>query len=247
MIDTPPAPTAHRTYSAALEALKSKQKSGAGVPGYTRWLNRRGARYLAAGAYRLGLSPDAVTMLSAAVSLSAMAALMLAPRTPLLGIAVAAGLALGYLLDSADGQVARLSGRGGPAGEWLDHVVDSVRMPALHVSVAVALYLHEGRSLLALLALGYALLTVGQFFSQILAEQLARNSGHDPVRPQGSGITQSIVLLPTDTGVLCWIFVLWGFSPVFAVAYAAMFALNAGHTAISMSRKRRHLQSLSKG
>ncbi|OAX67752.1 hypothetical protein A5N15_01010 [Rothia kristinae] len=43
--------------------------------------------------------------------------------------------ALGYAMDSADGQVARVTGASSPGGEWLDHVVDSVRVPAIHLTV----------------------------------------------------------------------------------------------------------------
>ena len=41
----------------------------------------------------------------------------------------------GYALDSADGQVARLTGGGSLLGEWLDHMIDSTKIAALHLAV----------------------------------------------------------------------------------------------------------------
>jgi hypothetical protein len=55
-------------------------------------------------------------------------------------------------------------------------------------------------------------------------------------------VKQSIVLLPTDTGVLCWSFALWGFLPAFAVGYGALLLLNLFHSGISMRRKYARLQ-----
>ena len=55
------------SYREALHTLKSRQKSGKGAPAYSRFVNRRLGRYLAAAAYQAGLTPNAVTALSRAV------------------------------------------------------------------------------------------------------------------------------------------------------------------------------------
>ncbi|MCU1638932.1 MAG: CDP-alcohol phosphatidyltransferase [Microbacteriaceae bacterium] len=228
-----------RAFRAALLGLRQAQKPGAGVPAYTRWVNRRLARYAAAAAYALGWTPNAVTVVSAAFSGAALLLLIVVPTTPMLGLAIASLLAIGYLLDSADGQVARLSKSGSPAGEWLDHVVDAVRTPAIHLAVLVGLWRTGGSPpWLLMLTLAYCLVTVGQFLSQILAEQLRRSA---PASDSGRGVMQSIVLIPTDTGTLCWMFLLWGFPPMFAVVYAVMFTLNLVHTVVSMRRRYRSL------
>ncbi|MCU1546803.1 MAG: CDP-alcohol phosphatidyltransferase [Homoserinimonas sp.] len=224
-----------RHFSTALSALDHAQKPGGGVPAYTRWVNRRLARYAAAAAYSWGWSPNMVTLASAVVSLSALTLIVGVEPTPLLGITVAALLALGYLLDSADGQVARLGGRGSKQGEWLDHVVDAVRTPAIHLAVLVGLWRFTPESAWPLvIALAYVLVSGGQFMSQILAEQLS-GEGNRP--PFTGGVPQSVLLIPTDMGTLCWIFLVWGFPPAFVIVYAAMFVANAVHTAISMRRK----------
>jgi phosphatidylglycerophosphate synthase len=168
--------------------------------------------------------------------------LIAVPSTAVTGVIVAALLALGYLLDSADGQVARLSGTGSRAGEWLDHVVDALRTPALHLAALVGLWLHGGlpTAILAIPLL-YSVLSAGQAMSQMLAEQLSGRV-HRPVA--GGGRLKSVALLPTDTGLLCWLFVLWGAPALFAAAYTAVFLFNAVHTAISMRRKYTHLVNL---
>jgi phosphatidylglycerophosphate synthase len=227
-----------RRFGEALAALAAVQKPGAGFPAYTRWVNRRLARYAAAAAYRWGWTPNAVTAASAALSGVAVVLLVAAPVGVGTGIAVAVLLAGGYLLDSADGQVARLSGKGSIAGEWLDHVVDAVRTPAIHLAVLVGLSRLSAAPWLQVVAILYCVVAVGQFMSQILAEQLSGRV-HRPV--SGAGVRQSLLTLPTDTGVLCWLFLLWGLPAAFAVAYPALFAANALHTAVSMRRKYEHL------
>ncbi len=228
-----------RSFRVALSGLRTAQKPGNGVPAYTRWVNRRLARFAAALAFSLGWSANAVTVTSALFSAAGLALLVLIPPSLTSGIAAALLLAIGYMLDSADGQVARLGKRGGPAGEWLDHVVDAIRTPAIHLAVLIGLYAVPGVGRWPLLvAIGYCLVSSGQFLSQILSEQLA---GSAVPASDSAGVTQSLVLLPTDTGTLCWIFLLWGAPTVFVWAYAALFILNTVHAALSMRRKYRRL------
>lgn len=102
--------------SSALRQLRNAQKSAKGVSLYSRHINRPAGRVLAAGAYRVGLTPNQVTLISAAFSLGSVAAVALARPSWTLAVAVYLGLAVGFAFDSADGQLARLTGRGGPAG-----------------------------------------------------------------------------------------------------------------------------------
>jgi hypothetical protein len=119
-------------------------------------------------------------------------------------------------------------------------VVDAIRTPAIHLTVAVAVVLHRPDLMwLAVIALLFTVMSVGQFMSQILAEQLVRNTGGED--QESTGVRKSFMLLPTDSGVLCWSFALWMFPPLFAAVYAALFAINAVHTAASMRRKYRKL------
>lgn len=219
-------------YGAALGGLNGAQKPGAGVPAYTRWVNRRLARYAAAAGFVFRWTPNGVTAASGAFSLGAIILLIVAPPVPWIGIAIAVLLAVGYLLDSADGQLARLQQSGSPAGEWLDHVVDAIRTPAIHLAVLVGLWRALQPGWVLVIVLCYCLVSVVQFMSQILAEQLSPPAGAMP-----SGVLRSFVLLPTDNGTFCWIFLFWGLAPVFIGVYVTMFVLNTVHTAISMRRK----------
>ncbi|MGV8886137.1 MAG: CDP-alcohol phosphatidyltransferase family protein [Microbacteriaceae bacterium] len=229
-------------FSAALTGLRRAQKPGAGVPAYTRWVNRRLARFVAAAAFTLGLSPNAVTAISALLSLGGLVFVVALPATPATGFAAAGLLAAGYVLDSADGQVARLGRRGSPAGEWLDHVVDSIRTPAIHLAVFLGLVAVTAVAPWPrYIALAFCLMSAGQFMSQILAEQL---SGAAVPKEVGSGIRQSWILLPTDMGVLCLAFAFWGFPTIFVIVYTALFALGVVHTLVSMRRKYVRLQRL---
>ncbi len=240
---------AERRFQAALASVAAAQKPGSGVPAYTRWVNRRLARFAAAAAYAAGWSANAVTAASALLSLAAIVLMVSVPPDPVLGLLVGLLFAAGYVLDSADGQVARLGRTGSPAGEWLDHVVDSVRTPAIHLAVFVGLALQSDSLSLTdspnsnqwalAVALLYCLVSTGQFMSQILAEQL---SGATVPSSSSAGIRQSVLLIPTDMGALCWIFVLWGLPHIFVWAYLAMFLVNAAHALVSMRRKYQKLR-----
>ena len=243
-----------RTFSGCLAMLNHAQKPGAGVPAYTRWVNRRLARYAAAAAVVLRLSPNMVTAASAGLSLAGLLLLVLVPPSVVSGLGAAALLAAGYVLDSADGQVARVTGRGGPSGEWLDHVVDAVRTPAIHLAVLAGLVSSSDLPAWALLLPGlYCLLSGGQFMSQILAEQLLRHRRDVPKASPGAdraasgpGPLRSFLLLPSDAGSLCWVFLLWGMPAVFYAAYGCLFLLNLVLSAASMRRKYRALVSLTR-
>lgn len=221
-------------YHHALETLVRRQKPGHGVPAYMRWVNRPVARPLAAAAYAFGLTPNHVTALSALSSFAGLTVLILAPRTPATAIAVALLLAFGFVLDSADGQLARLRGSSGRLGEWVDHVVDAVRSPAIHLATAIALWQHEVQSGFLLVPLAFALIVTSSFFSQILAEQLTSDQ---PAQSRVPGPRRSWLLLPVDTGLICWVFILWGQPLLFALGYCLLAAAHLGYLLISLVRK----------
>lgn len=226
----------------ARRSLDAAQKPANGVPAYTRWVNRRGARLVAAAGFALGLTPNNITAISALLSFAGMAILIGVSPSVWAGVAAAVLLAAGYLFDSADGQLARVSGASSKTGEWIDHVVDAFRSPAIHVSLAIAIMLHRPEyQALAIVALVYSLVTSGQFLSQILAEAFVRSAGRPQTR---GGFLRSWVLLPTDPGTLCWMFVLWGLAPLFAVGYGLLAAIALAHSAVSLSRRYRDLRAL---
>ena len=91
----------------------------------------------AAAAYQIGLTPNQVTYISATFTFVGLLVLALAPATWPVGLLVTVVLVLGYAFDAADGQLARLRGGGSLLGEWLDHMIDSVKVAALHLAVLV--------------------------------------------------------------------------------------------------------------
>ncbi|MFW0185212.1 CDP-alcohol phosphatidyltransferase family protein [Rothia sp. CCM 9418] len=223
-----------------LAALESAQKPGHGVPAYTRWVNRRLARYFAAAAVKYGISPNQVTAISAFWSFTGIILIIFAPPTFGTALSISILFALGYALDSADGQVARVTGASSPAGEWLDHVVDSIRVPAVHLAVLISFirwqddWPVQGWSLWWI-PIAFTLQTVGHFMSQILAEQLRNN--RKTAAPPAGGALRSFINLHMDAGTLCWIFIFWGWAPAFIAVYALLFCASLATTALSMKRK----------
>jgi len=236
-----PAAPAPESIRATLQRLAGAQKGSAGAPAYSRFVNRRLGRGLAALAFHAGLTPNAVTGISAVFTGTGIALLLLLPPSWATGLAVAGCLVAGYAFDAADGQLARLRGGGSPAGEWLDHMVDAVKLLSLHLAVLVALYRFEVVEIgpLLLIPIGYCIADGALFFAMMLNEALrARHGAATRAQPsdQRAGLTRSLVSLPTDYGVLALVFVLWGAPALFLPAYAVLFGATAAHLALG-SRK----------
>lgn len=210
--------------------LRSYQKPNRGAPAYSRFVNRPVGRVLAAVAFHAGLTPNRVTAISATFSLAGIALLALLPATWWLGLVVALLLALGYAFDSADGQLARLQGSGRPSGEWLDHVVDCAKITALHLAVLVGIHRHFGDSPANLVPMGFLLVANLLFFTFILTDQLKRAHGHTGAAVSDPASTwRSLAVVPTDYGLLCIVFVLWGAPSAFLTVYALMLAGSLGY------------------
>jgi len=182
-------------------------------------------------AYALRLKPNDVTAVSAVLSATGIAVLAFSDITTLTGIVVAIWLALGYAFDSADGQLARLTKSGGPSGEWLDHVVDMAKTVLLPGAIVFSLVTHANPVNAGLIGLtvGFATVSVVAFFAWLLVDLLQRIHPA-PVPPSAKSdgsapLIRSLLRLPSDYGIMCWLFVLWGL-PVFWWAYGLLFAAN---------------------
>ncbi len=235
-------------FRATLSRMSEAQKPNRGAPPYSRWINRRLGRVIAAAAFRVGLVPNAVTAISAAFTFSALALVALVPPVFWLGPAVATLLALGYAFDAADGQLARISGRSSRRGEWLDHMVDVTKTCVLHAVVLVSLVRFgdlDGSAVL-LVPLAYLTVAVVLFFGQMLVDQLRRSAGGGvpSARREGAGLLQTAAATPTDYGILSWSFIAFGAPPVFLVVYSALFAGHALITAGALVRWWRELGAL---
>lgn len=234
-------------YAAARSRLSGAQKSTAAVPAYLRYVNRRLGGYLACVAYGLGFTATQVSALSFLCSVAALAVLVIAPATVPVGIIVAVGLALGYALDSADGQLARVRGGGTRAGEWLDHVLDIAKLCLVHTSVAVTLFRHfELRHFaLLLVPMTFLLAQVVGFFGKMLRDQLRARSGA-PAEPPSTHTSalSALILLPVDHGTMCWIFVLLGWHALFVTAYVLLALVSVAFAARGVARDYRNLSEI---
>jgi phosphatidylglycerophosphate synthase len=144
------------------------------------------------------------------------------------GVGVTACLVLGYAFDAADGQLARLRGGGSPAGEWLDHMVDAAKVSSLHLAVLIGTYRFETveRGPLLLVPIGFSFVSAVFFFGMILNDALRAEHGAvkrtQPTRQRPS-VLRSLLVAPTDYGVLCLVFVLLGAPELFYSVYSLLF------------------------
>ena len=239
---------ARRTFRGAYRELAAAQKGVArSAPAYSRYVNRRLGRVLAAWAASVGLTPNQVTGVSALFTFAGIALLALGSPSWALGVAVCLCLVLGYAFDSADGQVARLTGTGSAAGEWLDHVVDATKISALPLALVVGLYRAEAvPDAWLLVPIAHAVVGAVLFFAMILTEQLRRAVG---VRSQavegGTGPDlRALLVVPTDYGVLCLAFVMLGSLPWFLGVYTVIVVATAFFTAAACVKWYRDVRGL---
>ncbi|WP_347876846.1 CDP-alcohol phosphatidyltransferase family protein [Microbacterium sp. BK668] len=169
------------------------------------------------------------------------------PPSLLLGVGVWLLLAVGYAWDSADGQVARLRGGGSLVGEWLDHILDSAKLVSLHVAVAIGAYrffeLPDARWLLV--PLGFAIVSTVTFFGMILNDLLRGKRGvPQAAEAGGSSPLRALLGLPTDYGVWCLAFVLWGATGWFMLVYTLLFLAAIAYLAAALAVWFRRMKAL---
>lgn len=216
------------TFHAAYSALVTAQKTSRGVSLYSRWVNRPLGRVLAAAAHQVGLGPNTVTILSAVCTGAALLVLVGLPAGIATGLLISTLLVLGFALDSADGQVARLTGTSSPGGEWLDHIIDAVKMVALHGAVTLGWWRHTDLDAGWLLVpMAYQVVAVTMFSGGTIAELLLRQHASHAPGASTPSTARAVALLPADFGVLALCMLLWGFTDVFVAAYTTLLVLNA--------------------
>lgn len=235
------APGGFRTH---LEALGQAQKPSLNTAAYSRLVNRPAGRVVAAAAHTLGATPNQVTALSATLSAAGLAVLALAEPRWWTGVLVAVLLAAGYVLDSSDGQLARLRGGGSRSGEWLDHTIDCFKTASLHLAVLVSWYrfgpVTDGW---LLVPLGFEVVAVVTYFGLILMPTLRPAPVEAPAAVRENPL-RKWALLPMDYGAQCWMFVLLGFGMVFSWIYALVFVCNAAALVIALRKWWRELRAL---
>lgn len=254
MSRTLPQPSSRATFQESFNQLKQAQKTRKGVPLYLLYVNRPAGRAVAAALRNTRLTPNHVTMAGAVFTYGSLLWLGFAAQPTLLSALVGVLLAVGYVLDSADGQLSRLQGTSSAFGEWLDHALDNGRITVMHV--AVFCYLARTTDYdPVLLAAGCGLFLLASstiFFGGALVDQLRRNvrpgtpgtpsptttaaSAAAPPAPAAGDsaeadrannrrmLRRSVVTLPVDYGVTCLSFLLLPWPRLFLAAYAVLAA-----------------------
>ena len=235
-------------YDEAVQVLRLRQKTNKGAPAYSRFVNRPLGRRFAALAHLAGLTPNTVTTISAAFTFAGIAVIALVRPTWWSSVAVSALLVVGYALDAADGQLARLRGGGSAEGEWLDHVVDAFKTSLLHLSVLVCAWrFFDGSELRLLAPAAFSVVAPAMFFTIVLTDLLRRaHRGGTGMRLAGEGSSSrlySIAVLPTDFGLMCLLFVLLFWQAAFLAIYTAVLVANVGFATIALPKWFREVRS----
>jgi phosphatidylglycerophosphate synthase len=244
------------SYGDIVRRLSAAQKSNRGAAGYSRWVNRRVGRRFAAAAYLAGLTPNQVSLISAAFTYSAIALVATVKPAWWQAALIVALLLIGYALDSADGQLARLRGSGSPAGEWLDHALDAVKNVGFHAAILICWFrwYDFGSDAWLLVPLGFAIVSTVFFFTMTLADMLRRIAR---VRAGGSAKTtaavnpdekapvlRSLIVLPNDYGVHCVVMILLPLQTAFVGVYTFLAVCNAAFLAAGWVRWFREMKTL---
>lgn len=173
-----------------------------GLP-YTVHINRRLARLISPKVKKS--TPNQITFWGFCVLLAALALILIYAGTIWIVFAYLL-LAFNYVLDSVDGQVARLRNMSSPLGEWLDHSLDGLRMILLHLAFAYVIFTHTDGETLSIGLIAFAanitFMTSNYFFS-ILKDKILQQRTGDQL--QGfKGIKKTLVMVfsfPADYGI----------------------------------------------
>ena len=238
MSRTLPQPAAPAGFRESFNQLKQAQKSRKGVPLYLLWVNRPAGRVVAAALRNTRIRPNHVTFAGALLTYGSLLWLAFGASANAASALAGLALALGYVLDSADGQLARLQGRSSAYGEWLDHILDNGRIAVMHVAAFCFLARNTEHSPLLLAAGTGAFLLASStiFFGGALLDQLRRNTARTSSGAGAAGaagmddagrrrlIRRSVITLPVDYGMTCLAFLLLPWPAVFLGAYLVLAA-----------------------
>jgi phosphatidylglycerophosphate synthase len=237
--------------SETMAQLGAAQKSSRGAPAYSRFINRPLGRPLAAVAASLSMTPTHVTLLSAAATLSGIACIALLPATATTSLLVTALLVLGYALDSADGQLARLQRSFSLSGEWLDHLFDALKAVTIHLAVLAAWLRFPDLDQRMLIVPPIFAAVASTFFFGVVAVDLLRRI-HRAERPADpapapappTSVLYALLVAPADYGVLCLLFLTLFLPSVFVPLYTALAVINGLLLLASAMRWHRSLRAL---
>jgi len=230
------------TFADRFASLRRAQKRKTGVPLYTLAVNRPVGRVIAAASPR-AVTPNHLTAVGAAFTFAGIGALLgWADGSSVTNTLVGVALIVGFFFDSADGQLARLRGGGSAAGEWLDHVIDGIRIVLLHIATLTYLLRSEviDAHLAFALCTAFAVAASATFFAGGLFEKLTITAAGTTVSRRSR--LRSVLMIPVDYGVLCWVYLLLPFPPVFVTVYAFACAAKLCTTSLLLTKWYRTLR-----
>lgn len=106
---------------------------------YTRYVNRNAAIPLTYLFWRLDLHPNTISLISSVVTHTGLVILLALKASVPVVVSAYLLLVLGYMLDSCDGQLARVSGKTSKRGELLDHSLDMVKLLTFNMTLGYLL------------------------------------------------------------------------------------------------------------
>jgi phosphatidylglycerophosphate synthase len=184
----------------------------------TGMFSQRGGAVFAWLGFRLGLSPNQLTVIACLTSVAGALTYALPGSGVMLMILAIVLTQTGYALDCADGQLARGSGRTSALGRWLDVYLDMLTITSLSFAALYRIYLAEpALAPWATLATGfYCYARVGNIFTCTLARaSTAGGGGHD------KGFARKLFLIAIDTPVVLLCIGLLRHHPVPLLTYLA--------------------------
>lgn len=193
------------------------------------------ARAIAAWLRPTRVRPNAVTLASAGSVLAACAVVAFAGTSLPANLSAAAALAIGLVLDTADGHLARLQGTASAFGRWLDSVLDEVGDMALHAAVAFAGFARSGNPAWLMLGMAYGMAKYLFAFGNMTAEGQLGAEPKTPAATAGGGpaalgMLKDVVRLLGHADVRWHLWILLaalGRLDVALAAYTAYFAARA--------------------
>lgn len=232
-------------FRANLRALAAAQKPALNTAAYSRLVNRPLGRLVAAAAHTVGVTPNQATVVSATLSAGGLLLLALVEPRWWVGVLVSVLLAGGYVLDSVDGQLARLRGGGSRSGEWLDHTIDCFKTASLHLAVLVSWYrFSEMSGGWLLLPLCFEVVAVVTYFGLMLMPTLRTARPPADLFAVREHPLRKYALLPMDYGAQIWMFVLLAWGVGFRGLYAAVLVCNAIALSIALRKWWRELRAI---
>jgi hypothetical protein len=131
------------------------------------------------------IRPNALTLTSGSLMLSAAGLVAVGPGGWIARATVALCLALALVLDTADGRLARLQGTTSPLGRWLDQVLDELADMALHAAIAWAAFARDNRPVWLVLGIIYASGKYLFLVQSLLGDEL-EGMNNDPAAPRAT-------------------------------------------------------------